>query len=175
MAHRGGLKANESIQIGKVCSIEVDVESREYRKGHRSQNDASDDPENNTGRAIISQGDKYHAKLGRELSNKIVRIQHAICHGQPARCFLWFHSVRIVRMISESRSGPLGTTSGSFSQGTFLQTPPCRLSWITPPKSTGLLCDGASASQQMEDEEHDTNDEDDVNESTGNVKCEKPE
>jgi hypothetical protein len=61
---------------------------------------------------------------------------------------------------------------GVFSQGTFLQTPP---SWITPPKSTGLLCDGASASQQMEDEEHDTNDEGDVNESTGNMKCEKPE
>jgi hypothetical protein len=65
---------------------------------------------------------------------------------------------------------------GVFFQGTSLQTPPRRLKLDHPsPKSTGLLCDGASASQQMEDEEHDTNDEGDVNESTGNVKCEKPE
>jgi hypothetical protein len=43
-----------------------------------------------------------------------------------------------------------------------------------PPKSTGLLCYGASASQEMEEEEHYTHDEGDVNESTGDVKCEKP-
>ena len=41
------------------------------------------------------------------------------------------------------------------------------------PKSTGVLCCGTSASKQMDDQKHDTQNEDDVNESGGNVKCEK--
>jgi hypothetical protein len=43
------------------------------------------------------------------------------------------------------------------------------------PESTGLLSYGASTFQEMEDEEHQTHDENDVNESGGSVKCEKPE
>ena len=42
-------------------------------------------------------------------------------------------------------------------------------------KSTGILCCGTSTSQQMEDQKHDTYNEDDVNESGRNVKCEKSE
>jgi hypothetical protein len=45
----------------------------------------------------------------------------------------------------------------------------------TLPKSTGVLCCGTSTSQQMEDQKHDTHNEDDVNESSGNVKCKKSE
>jgi len=59
--------------------------------------------------------------------------------------------------------------------GHIRELPPHRLRLDrTLPKPTRFLCYGASASQQMEDEEHDTHDEDDVNESGGNVKSEKP-
>jgi hypothetical protein len=42
------------------------------------------------------------------------------------------------------------------------------------PKSTGLLSYGASTSQEMKDEENYTHDEDDVNKSAGDVKCQQP-
>jgi hypothetical protein len=40
-------------------------------------------------------------------------------------------------------------------------------------RSTDLLCYGASASHEMQDEQYEPHNEDDVNESTGNVECEK--
>src|SRR4029077_14679017 len=43
VAHRGRLKANKAVQVGKVRTIEVNVESRAYREGHRKQNDSSED------------------------------------------------------------------------------------------------------------------------------------
>jgi hypothetical protein len=85
VAHRGRLKANKAVQVGKVRTIEVNVESRAYREGHRKQNDSSEDPESNTGRAIVSHSDKCLVKLRREPSNEIASIQHAVCQDQRAR------------------------------------------------------------------------------------------
>jgi hypothetical protein len=42
------------------------------------------------------------------------------------------------------------------------------------PFATQLSCCGASTSQEMSEEEHYAHDEDDVNETSGNVKREKP-
>jgi hypothetical protein len=47
--------------------------------------------------------------------------------------------------------------------------------WIKLPKSAGLLSYGVSTSQQMEEEEQYARFEDDVNEYSSNLKCEKPE
>jgi hypothetical protein len=44
----------------------------------------------------------------------------------------------------------------------------------TLPSPPGLLPYGPSTSQEMEDEERDPHEEKDVNESSRNVKCEKP-
>lgn len=96
VAHRRRLKANESIQIGKVCTIKIDVESRAYPEDQWNQSDSDDDPEYNTGRAIILCGNKCLAQQRRELSNEIVSTQHAICHAH-----LLFHSARAFRMACE--------------------------------------------------------------------------
>jgi hypothetical protein len=59
--------------------------------------------------------------------------------------------------------------------GHIRELPLRRLALDRPaPNSTGLLFSGASSSQEMEEEEHYGHDEDNVNESAGNVKCEKP-
>src|SRR5580700_6111883 len=58
VAHRRRLKANESIQIRKVSTIKVDVESCAYAEDQWNQNDSDNDPEYNTGRTIILRGNK---------------------------------------------------------------------------------------------------------------------
>jgi len=76
----------------------------------------------------------------------------------------------------ESGGQTISSSSGGiFDIGHIRQLPPHHLRLDqTLPEPTGLLCYGASTSQEMEEEEHYTHDEDDVNESTGDVECEKP-
>ena len=54
VAHGGRLKSNETLQIGKVCAIKVDVESSEYREDRRNQSDSSEGTKHNTGRLDCS-------------------------------------------------------------------------------------------------------------------------
>src|ERR1019366_7141902 len=167
---------NKSIQIGKVCAIKVDVKSCEYREDHRNQSDSSDDPKDNASCAIVARSDKCLETLRRELANEILSIQHAIFDDQRTRCPLCCLGPR-KRTACEPSDQTVGLRSGNiFDIGHSLDSPPRHLRLDRPsPECTDLLCYGTSTSQEMEDEEHQAHDENDVNESSGNVKCEKPE
>ena len=60
-----------------------------------------------------------------------------------------------------------------FRSSTFENCPTHLKRDQTLSESTGYLRSGASASQEMKDEQHETYDEGNVNEPSGNVKCKK--
>jgi hypothetical protein len=79
-------------------------------------------------------------------------------------------------MVREPDDQIVSGSSGGIPIWSTLKIAPHHLSQDQVlPEPIGVLCFGASTSQQMEGKEHDAQNEGDVNEPSGNVKCEKSE